>query len=112
MPPSVAPDSELWAIVAHLRSISVMPPLVSTGNVERGRALFAAECSSCHQVRGEGGAGARVDRDQTVLAELRIEDLQHTVVEIDMCPVEAQCFTNPDPRYGEQANDCLHRRCP
>jgi putative heme-binding domain-containing protein len=56
MPPSVAPDSELWAIVAHLRSISVMPPLVSTGNVERGRALFADECSSCHQVRGEGGA--------------------------------------------------------
>jgi cytochrome c oxidase cbb3-type subunit III len=56
MPPSAAPDNELWAIVAHLRNISVMPPLVSTGDVERGRALFAKECSSCHQVRGEGGA--------------------------------------------------------
>ncbi len=56
MPPSIAPDSELWAIVAHLRSISVMPPLVSTGNAERGRKWFADECSSCHQVRGEGGA--------------------------------------------------------
>jgi putative heme-binding domain-containing protein len=56
MPPSAAPDSELWAIVAHLRNISVMPPLVSTGNAERGRKWFADECSSCHQVRGEGGA--------------------------------------------------------
>jgi putative heme-binding domain-containing protein len=56
MPPSVAPDNELWAIVAHLRSISVMPPLASSGNVERGRELFANECASCHQVRGSGGA--------------------------------------------------------
>jgi putative heme-binding domain-containing protein len=56
MPPSAAPDNELWAIVAHLRNISVMPPLVSTGNPERGRTLFADECAECHQVRGEGGA--------------------------------------------------------
>jgi putative heme-binding domain-containing protein len=55
MPPSAAPDNELWAIVAYLRNISVMPPLVSTGDVERGRELFAKECSSCHLVRGEGG---------------------------------------------------------
>lgn len=56
MPPSIAPDNELWAIVAHLRSISVQPPLASTGNAERGRALFDAECADCHQVRGSGGA--------------------------------------------------------
>lgn len=56
MPPSVAPDNELWAIVAHLRSISVMPPLETTGNPGRGRALFETECASCHQVRGAGGA--------------------------------------------------------
>jgi putative heme-binding domain-containing protein len=56
MPPSIAPDNELWAIVAHLRSISVMPLLVSAGDVGRGRALFEAECSRCHQVRGAGGA--------------------------------------------------------
>jgi len=56
MPPSSAPDDELWAVVAHLRSISVMPPLVTTGDAGRGRALFEKECSGCHQVRGEGGA--------------------------------------------------------
>lgn len=56
MPPSSTPDDELWAVVAHLRSISVMLPLVTTGDAGRGRALFEKECSRCHQVRGEGGA--------------------------------------------------------
>jgi putative heme-binding domain-containing protein len=56
MPPSTAPDNELWAIVAHLRSISVVPTLQTTGDASRGRALFADDCVGCHQVRGEGGA--------------------------------------------------------
>jgi putative heme-binding domain-containing protein len=56
MPPNVAPDNELWAIVAHLRSISVMPTLVTTGDATRGRATFGAECAACHQVNGAGGA--------------------------------------------------------
>ena len=56
MPPNAAPDNEIWAIVAHLRSISVMPPLESSGDAGRGRATFANECAGCHQVRGEGGA--------------------------------------------------------
>jgi putative heme-binding domain-containing protein len=56
MPPSSASDTELWAIVAHLRSISVMPPLETTGNPDRGLARFEEECSGCHQVRGRGGA--------------------------------------------------------
>jgi putative heme-binding domain-containing protein len=56
MPPSIAPDNELWAIVAYLRSISVMPPLETKGDAGRGRTLFAEECAGCHQVRGQGGA--------------------------------------------------------
>jgi putative heme-binding domain-containing protein len=56
MPPSAAPDNELWAIVAHLRSISVMPALETAGDVRRGRALFEQDCAGCHQVRGVGGA--------------------------------------------------------
>ena len=56
MPPNSAPDNEIWAIVAHLRSISVMPRLQSTGDASRGRAVFADDCAGCHQVRGEGGA--------------------------------------------------------
>ena len=56
MPPNIAPDSELWAIVAYLRSISVVPVLVSTGDAGRGRELFVKDCAGCHQVRGAGGA--------------------------------------------------------
>lgn len=56
MPPSAAPDNELWAIVAHLRNISVVPPLQTTGDAGRGRALFQRECAGCHQVSGSGGA--------------------------------------------------------
>jgi putative heme-binding domain-containing protein len=56
MPPSNAPATEIWAIVAHLRSISVMPPLETAGDSSRGRALFAEHCAGCHQVHGQGGA--------------------------------------------------------
>ena len=56
MPPSTAPDNELWAVVAYLRSVSVLPPLATTGDSRRGRALFEKDCASCHQVRGQGGA--------------------------------------------------------
>jgi len=56
MPPSAASDDEIWAIVAHLRSISVMPRLETTGDPDRGRALFVDDCAGCHQVNGQGGA--------------------------------------------------------
>jgi putative heme-binding domain-containing protein len=56
MPPSSAPDDELWAIVTYLRSISVMPPLASTGNPARGADVFARECAACHRVGDRGGA--------------------------------------------------------
>jgi putative heme-binding domain-containing protein len=55
MPPSAAPDHEIWAIVAYLRSISVAPQLVSSGDATRGRALFVAQCQQCHRVGREGG---------------------------------------------------------
>jgi putative heme-binding domain-containing protein len=56
MPPSSAPDHELWAIVAYLRSISVAPRLVSSGDPLRGRALFVEQCQRCHRVGAQGGA--------------------------------------------------------
>jgi len=68
MPPSSAPDSEIWAIVANLRSISVMPPLETTGDAARGRALFEKGCTGCHQVGGVGGA---VGPDLTVIGAAR-----------------------------------------
>jgi putative heme-binding domain-containing protein len=56
MPPSAAPDTELWAIVAHLRTIGTVLPLESAGDAAQGRALFAESCAGCHRA-GSGTAG-------------------------------------------------------
>ena len=55
MPPSPAPDDELWAIVAYLRNISTARPEESSGNVANGERIFAASCASCHRLDGRGG---------------------------------------------------------
>lgn len=55
MPPSSAPDQEVGAIVAYLRSISTATPEASSGNVARGEAIFTASCATCHRVNGGGG---------------------------------------------------------
>ena len=55
MPPSSAPDQELRAIVAYLRSISTAAPEASAGNAPVAEAIFTASCASCHRVNGRGG---------------------------------------------------------
>jgi putative heme-binding domain-containing protein len=55
MPPSSAPDAELWAIVSYLRDISTAKREESSGNVANGERLFAADCAACHQINGRGG---------------------------------------------------------
>ena len=55
MPPSSAPDTELWAIVAYLRNISTAKPEESSGSVANGARILAANCASCHRVNNVGG---------------------------------------------------------
>jgi len=55
MPPSTAPDAELWAIVAYLRSINTATAEQSSGNVGSGERIFAANCAKCHRINGRGG---------------------------------------------------------
>jgi len=56
MPPSQAPDNELWAIIAYLRSISTVPPFETDGDAGHGRELFVENCQRCHRAEGRGGA--------------------------------------------------------
>jgi putative heme-binding domain-containing protein len=56
MPPSQAPDTELWAIVAYLRNINAAKPEESSGSVANGARILAANCASCHRVNNVGGA--------------------------------------------------------
>ena len=81
MPPSVAPDNELWAIVTYLRSISTVPPLEIPGaDPEAGRALFAEHCSRVppgqRQRRRAAGPSSRASRSC-----VRVEALAQAVRE-------------------------------
>ena len=56
MPPSTAPDEEIWAIAAYLRSISTAAPSAAGGgNAVNGEQVFWSSCGSCHRVRDRGG---------------------------------------------------------
>src|SRR5207249_5246541 len=55
MPPSSAPDEEIRAIVAYLRSISIAKTEAISGNATSGEAVFAANCAQCHRINGRGG---------------------------------------------------------
>lgn len=56
MPPSAAPDEEIWAVVAYLRNISTAAAgTTARGEAVNGRRIFDAKCRGCHQVDGRGG---------------------------------------------------------
>lgn len=48
-------DSEVWQIIAYLRSISTPTVTRTMGDAARGEEIFATTCSVCHQVNAVGG---------------------------------------------------------
>ncbi len=57
MPSTSAPDTEIWTIVAYLKSISTVAVSDNaSGDSVRGQQLFESNCSSCHRVNGKGGS--------------------------------------------------------
>jgi putative heme-binding domain-containing protein len=72
MVPSFAPDEEIWAVLAYLKSISTVPGFdIEGGDAQRGREVFASECADCHRVDGAGGS---LGPDLTRIAEVRSLD--------------------------------------
>jgi len=56
MPPSQAPDEEIRAVVAYLRSISTTTAGPGArGNVANGERTFWTSCGGCHHVNDRGG---------------------------------------------------------
>jgi putative heme-binding domain-containing protein len=56
MPSSAAPEDELWALVAYLRSLNGPVSAESAkGNTAHGDQIYWADCGSCHAVNGRGG---------------------------------------------------------
>lgn len=73
MPSSPAPDNELWAIVAYLRSISTVAVEIDpNADLARGESLFKSECANCHRVNGQGGS---LGPDLSRIAAIRSQDL-------------------------------------
>lgn len=48
-------DTEIWQVIAYLRSIAAPSITEATGDATRGRQIFASTCSACHQVDAVGG---------------------------------------------------------
>jgi putative heme-binding domain-containing protein len=72
MPPSFAPDDEIWAIVAYLRDLSIVPPYENlSGDPGNGREIFDSSCADCHSIGGHGGTlGPELSR----IAQTRTRD--------------------------------------
>ncbi len=50
-------ETEIWQVIAYIRSVQVKAPAQPLGDVARGKTLFygSASCSTCHMVEGKGG---------------------------------------------------------
>ena len=56
MPANGFEDSEIWAIVAYLRSLAPPKQAAVAGDAVKGKQIFEnAGCSRCHMVNGSGG---------------------------------------------------------
>ena len=56
MQPSTIPDDDVLMIITYLRNMNAAASSeAASGNVENGRAIFAAQCATCHRVNKEGG---------------------------------------------------------
>ena len=57
MPANAFDDSEVWAILAYVRSLAPAKSDAVSGDPARGKKIFweTAGCSTCHMVQGRGG---------------------------------------------------------
>jgi cytochrome c oxidase cbb3-type subunit III len=56
MPANGFEDSEIWAIIAYLRSLAPPKQATAAGDAGKGKQIFeSAGCWKCHMVNGDGG---------------------------------------------------------
>src|SRR5271155_292631 len=66
-------DTEIWQVIAYIRSVQVKTPAQPLGDAARGKQLFygAAACSTCHMIGGKGG---RLGPDLSTTGSARATD--------------------------------------
>ncbi len=57
MPANPFEDSEIWSLVAYIRSVAGAPQAAAKGDMTAGEQLFFGKekCATCHMVKGRGG---------------------------------------------------------
>ncbi len=63
-------ETEIWQVIAYIRSVQVRAPAQTSGNATHGKALFFGDavCYTCHMVEGKGG---RLGPDLTTTGSAR-----------------------------------------
>ncbi|HZV89277.1 MAG TPA: c-type cytochrome [Candidatus Binatus sp.] len=66
-------DTEIWQVIAYIRSVQVKAPAQPLGDAAHGKTLFfgTAACSTCHMIEGKGG---RLGPDLTTTGSARATD--------------------------------------
>jgi cytochrome c oxidase cbb3-type subunit 3 len=66
-------DTEIWQVIAYIRSVQVKAPAQPLGDAAHGKTLFfgTAVCSTCHMIEGKGG---RLGPDLTTTGSARATD--------------------------------------
>src|SRR5579863_6580161 len=66
-------ETEIWQVIAYIRSVQVKAPAQPIGDAAHGKALFFgdAACYTCHMVEGKGG---RLGPDLTATGSARATD--------------------------------------
>jgi cytochrome c oxidase cbb3-type subunit III len=66
-------ETEIWQVIAYIRSVQVKAPAQPLGDAGHGKQLFfgSAACSTCHMVEGKGG---RLGPDLTTTGSARATD--------------------------------------
>jgi len=66
-------ETEIWQVIAYIRSVQVKAPAQPLGDAAHGKALFFgdAACYTCHMVEGKGG---RLGPDLTTTGSARATD--------------------------------------
>jgi putative heme-binding domain-containing protein len=78
MPSFSVPETELWAVVAYLKSLGTVSPFeTGRGDAAHGREIFESGCNRCHRVTGQGGA---LGPDLTRIGRVRTRDALATAI--------------------------------